>query len=192
MATEQPRFDVVVAWPELSDSGRLGARHVCRPRCCFDERAAVPLAHVDACLWAIGAARDSAVGAVRRHLGTSIDARADYCFDPAASTKAASTRCALVANGRCAATHGSTRAFTSARVSRAWCRGWLCLERRPPARCDGPPTLPQVRGRSSLGCVGLRLPAARRGSDVRGLGCDGLRFRWVRAKAGFGTSAREP
>jgi hypothetical protein len=68
----------------------------------------------------------------------------------------------------------------------------LCLERRPPARCDGPPTLPQVRGRSGLGCVGLRLPAARRGLDVRGLGCDGLRFRWVRAKAGFGTSAREP
>ena len=48
-------------------------------------------------IWAIGAARDSAVGAVRRHLGTSIDARADYCFDPGASTKAASTRCALVA-----------------------------------------------------------------------------------------------
>ena len=48
-------------------------------------------------MWAIGAARDSAVGAVRRNLGTSIDARADYCFDPGASTKAASTRCARVA-----------------------------------------------------------------------------------------------
>ena len=29
---------------------------------------------LDASSWAIGAARDSAVGAVRRHLGTSIDA----------------------------------------------------------------------------------------------------------------------
>ena len=37
-----------LAWPPLSDSGRLGARHVCRPRCCFDERAGVPLAHVHA------------------------------------------------------------------------------------------------------------------------------------------------
>jgi hypothetical protein len=53
-----------------------------------------PASH--AWIWAVGAARDSAVGAVRRHLGTSIDARADYYFDPGASTKAASTRCALV------------------------------------------------------------------------------------------------
>jgi hypothetical protein len=30
------------------------------------------------------------------------------------------------ANGRCAATRGPTLAFTSAEVSRAWCRGWLC------------------------------------------------------------------
>ena len=31
-----------------------------------------------------------------------------------------------VANGRCAATRGPRLAFTSARVSRAWCRGCLC------------------------------------------------------------------
>jgi hypothetical protein len=77
--------------------------------------------------WAIGAARDSAVGAVRRHLGTSIDARADYCFDPGASTKAASTRCALVANGRCAATRGPRLAFTLPHgYHERGARGWLC------------------------------------------------------------------
>lgn len=54
-------------------------------------------ARTDARYWAMGAARDSAVGAVRRHLGISLDARADHCFDPGASTKAASTPCALVA-----------------------------------------------------------------------------------------------
>ena len=52
----------------------------------------------DACSWAIGAARDSAVGAVRHTLGPASTPRADYCFDPGASTKAASTRCTLVAN----------------------------------------------------------------------------------------------
>ena len=41
----------------------------------------------DESFWARGAARDSAVGAVRRHLGTSIDARADYCFDPTVSRR---------------------------------------------------------------------------------------------------------
>jgi hypothetical protein len=35
---------VTSAWPHLSDSGRLGARRVCRPRCCFDERVGVPSA----------------------------------------------------------------------------------------------------------------------------------------------------
>jgi hypothetical protein len=39
---------------------------------------------------------------------TSIDARADYCFDPGASTKAASTRCALVATSGCMASAGGT------------------------------------------------------------------------------------
>ena len=78
-------------------------------------------------VWVIGAARDSAVGAVRRHLGTSIDARADYCFDPGASTKAASTRCALVANGRCAATRGPRLAFTLPHgYHERGARGWLC------------------------------------------------------------------
>ncbi len=38
-----------------------------------------------------------------------------------------------LANGRCAATRGPRLAFTSARVSRAWCRGWLC----PEGSCPG-------------------------------------------------------
>jgi hypothetical protein len=46
-------------------------------------------------VWAIEAARDSAVGAVRHTLGPASTPRADYCFDRGASTKAASTRCAL-------------------------------------------------------------------------------------------------
>ena len=48
-------------------------------------------------MWAIGAARDSAVGAVRRQLGTSIDAPRGLLLRSGRSTKAASTRCALVA-----------------------------------------------------------------------------------------------
>ncbi len=38
-------------------------------------------------IWAIGAARHAAVSAVRRRLGTSVDTRADYCFDQGASTR---------------------------------------------------------------------------------------------------------
>jgi len=61
------------------------------------------------CAWAIGAARDSGVGAVRRDLGTSMDARADCCMDQGASTEAASTRCAVLARDMSLAKSGSDR-----------------------------------------------------------------------------------
>jgi hypothetical protein len=51
----------------------------------------------DARSWAKGAARDSAVGADRRHLGTGIDAPRGLLLRSGASTEAASTRCAFVA-----------------------------------------------------------------------------------------------
>ena len=61
------------------------------------------------CAWAIGAARDSGVGAVRRDLGTSMDARPDCCMDQGASTEAAGTRCAVLARNMSLAKSGSDR-----------------------------------------------------------------------------------
>ena len=48
------------------------------------------------------------------------------CFDPVVTTTGGSTtrRVSQLANRRCAALRGPRLA--SARVSRAWCRGWLC------------------------------------------------------------------
>jgi hypothetical protein len=62
-------------------------------------------------IWAIAAACDSAVDAVRRHIGTDIDARADYCFHQGACSEAASTRCA----------------FWRFRGTRTVSDGWACL-----------------------------------------------------------------
>jgi len=92
-----------------------------------------PASH--AWIWAIGAARDSAVGAVRRHLGTSIDARADYCFDPGASTKAASTRCA----------HGESQV-------RAGRRRETCFRSSAPPGCHGSFVRRQQSERCPRGC----------------------------------------
>jgi hypothetical protein len=93
----------------------------------------------------IGAARDSAVGAVRRQLGTSIDARADYCFDPAASTKATSARRALVAaTSRCVPTCGPRRAFMLAEQAPA------AIARRSPS------SSPSGRARPDDGSVAER------------------------------------
>ena len=55
--------------------------------------------HLDACVWAIGAARDPAVGAVHRDSGSTSTACPDYCFDQAACSEAASTRCAFIPTG---------------------------------------------------------------------------------------------
>ena len=68
-------------------------------------------------IWAKGAARDSAVGADRRHLGTASTPRTDYCFDQGASTKAASTRCAFVAITTTPADGWTTPAFPRPQVS---------------------------------------------------------------------------
>ena len=66
-----------------------------------------------------------------------------------------------LANGRCAATRWPGLAFASARVSRAWCRGWLCpgSDRRA-TRC-----LREERGCfTRMAAVWLRL---RRGRQTR-------------------------
>jgi hypothetical protein len=79
---------------------------------------------------AIGAARDSAVGADRRHLGPASTPRADYCFDKDASTEAASTRCAFVA--RCGSTRpdGGGFCFRCGACPLVWLAGRLCVPER--------------------------------------------------------------
>jgi hypothetical protein len=73
------------------------------------------------------------------HARTAIDRPFRGLFEPSATRSSgrplaggrgrpASSRCTELANGRCAATLGPRLAFTSARVPRAWCRGWLWVE----------------------------------------------------------------
>ena len=131
--------------------------------------------------WAIGAARDSAVGAVRSHLRTSIDARADYRFDPGASTKAASTRCAIVAiceSGSVGVAAPSFGCLTSMSP----------LPLAPRLALTGPARSPLPYRRTLAAAVVCRRSAhrLRRMGDNRGVAgaCSGLResgFVWFRS-----------
>ncbi len=89
----------------------------------------------------IGAARDSVVGADRRHRGPVSTPRADYCLDKGASTEAASTRCASVAGSGCAHPTASGDRLPSLCGARGG-------SRRAADRLTGP-----SRQRSAGGCV---------------------------------------